>query len=159
MTVIPAISQAQNRPSNIGLGNSESPMLIGGLSGAGIGVICIAVCLGCMCRHLRQSNHLRRYNNSQVEPRVRTGSITYQRGAEYNVDTIPQQPLAFSLPMVPQTRQPVNTESDAIGGTVNDRSLTKEPPPSYYDVQAQKRALPSYTEVIQENRLQESCTI
>ncbi len=75
-----------------------------------------------MCRHLRQSNHPRRYNNSQVEPRVRTGSITYQRGAEYNVDTIPQQPLAFSIPMVPQTRQPVNTESDAIGGTVNERS-------------------------------------
>ena len=61
--------------------------------------------------------------------------------------------------MVPQTsalRQPVNTESDAIGETVNDRSLSKEPPPSYYGAQAQGTSLPSYTEVIQKNPLQES---
>ncbi len=153
MTVIPAISQAQNRPSNIAP-KSLTP-LISGISG-GIGVlICIAFCVGIVCRRAP-----RRSNNSRVEPRIRTGRVTYQRGEEFNsvAATIPpQQHITFSIPMVPQTsalRQSVNTESDSIGGTVNDRS--NEPPPSYYDVQAQKRALPSYTEVIQENRLQES---
>ncbi len=62
--------------------------------------------------------------------------------------------------MVPQTsalRQPLNVESDAIGETVNDRSLSNEAPPSYYDVQTQEQVyIPSYTEVIQENQLQES---
>ena len=161
MTVIPAISQAQNRPSNIA--PKSLTLLISGISG-GIGVIiCIAFCVGIVCRRaLRDKNNPRRSNNSRVEPRVRTDRVTYQRGEEFNATAAtipPQQHITFSIPMVPQTsalRQSVNTESDSIGGTVNDRSLSNEPPPSYFDVQAQKRALPSYTEVIQENRLQES---
>ncbi len=160
MTVIPAISQAQNRPSNTG--PNFSPLIYGGLGGIP-GLICIAICLGCMCRHLRhRNNHPRRFM-FRVEPiaGVRTARATYQRGAEYNAAATiqPQQPIAFSIPMVPQTsalRQPVNTDSDSIGKTVNDRSLSNEPPPSYYKVQEQGTALPSYTEVIQENRSQES---
>ncbi len=65
MTVIPAISQAQNTLSDTG---PDSSTVI--FAGCIPGLICIAICL-CICGLLRHSNnHPRRSNSSQVEPRV-----------------------------------------------------------------------------------------
>ncbi len=156
MTVIPPISQSQNRTSNIdpsGLSWLYYVAIV-------VGVVCITVCLICICCHLRKRNNRpQESTRSNVVPRfIETSGATYhnQRGAEYNVDTRPQQTFTFSIPMVRALRQPVSTDSDSIDEIVNDRSLSNQPPPSYYEVQAQGKDLPSYTETIQENRLQES---
>ena len=151
-------SQEQNRPSNTGPTSSTPPFVIGIAStGASIGaLIIIAGFLAHVCHCILKERERR---SSRLITLVR---VTHLREEEFNAAAAtipPQQPITFSIPMVPQTSalgQPVITESDAIGETVNDRSLSNQPPPSYYDVQAEKRALPSYTEVIQENRLQES---
>ena len=161
--MIPAISQAQNRPSNTGSDSStSSTLLIGGL-GVGIpGLIGIAIFLGIICRVMKDRiNHPRTRATStrRIQYRQTNNDDNYNDNdnddaATATVATLaPQQRLAFSLP---QLRQPVNTDSDSISETVNDRSLSNQPPPSYYEVQAQEKALPSYTEAIQENRLQES---
>ncbi len=156
--VIPPTRQSQNRPSDTS--PSGSSLYYGGVVG---GVISITVCMifiYCCCLRKRY-NRQRESTSRHVVPRfIETSRANYrnQRGAEYNADTRPQEILTIRIPMVPasELRQPVTTESDDIGETINDRSLSNEPPPSYYDVQAQKRALPSYTEVMQENRLQKS---
>ena len=131
---------------------SDSAKIYGGITFCALMVPKIVLCLVYMCCCLRK-----RHNRQRESERSRA-NYRNQREAEYNADTRPEQILTIRIPMVPASalRQHVITESDSIGETVNDRSLSNEPPPSYYDVQAQKRALPSYTEVIQENRLQES---
>ncbi len=156
MAVIPAISQSQSRPPNTA-GSDSTVMLIGGLVGVLLGLTC-CMCMTFVCRVLK--NYRNNHQRTRVEPRVRALTVTYQNGAA--APTLPQQqPLAFSIPTVPQTSalRPVNTNSDTIAETVDDISLSNKPPPSYYEVQAQETALPSYTEVIQENRLQESVNV
>ncbi len=168
--MIPAISQAQNRPSNTGSDSSTSSTLL--ISGLGVGIpglIGIAIFLGIVCRVMKDRiNHPRtRTISTRVDPGVRRIRLIHYRQTEYNnnddndnnnnddnddvataaATLAPQQLLAFSLPQTSQLRQPVNTDSDSIDETVNDRSLSNQPPPSYYEVQAQGKALPSYTEV------------
>ncbi len=157
--VIPAISQAQNRPSNTGSGPStlliilctSIPGLIGTVILLGVYIYCISKIINDTRTQAVRLIHYRQteYNNNDDNDNDDNDDAAV-------ATLVPQQLLAFSLPQTSELRQPVNTDSDSIDETVNDRSLSNQPPPSYYEVQEQGKALPSYTEAIQENRLQES---
>ena len=128
--------------------------LVSLIGGALLVALYIAMCVGCCIAHLRRRNesYSRRGDDHTPLLPTRRSRVIYQRGAEITAATGPQYTFTISNPLT----NALKPESDAIGETVNDRSLSNEPPPSYNEVQEQGTALPSYTEVIQENRLQKS---
>ncbi len=95
MTVIPAISQAQNTTSNTGISKADIDLIIGGvLISLPIIFYITMCCVGSICcgGNYRQNSY-----TSRVEPRLRT-SRTNQRGAEYNATSATRPPQHLSIP-------------------------------------------------------------